>query len=75
MKSNLMKRLAILWIGLCIATGAWGQDPETTPPEDPNDLQLNLRAGHALSENLYFLVGWERAFKNDSLSVGVIQKY
>ncbi len=42
---------------------------------DPNDLQLNMRIGRTLSKNTYFLTGWEKAFKKDSLSVGVVQRY
>lgn len=42
---------------------------------DPNDLTLDVRAGRRISESLYMLLGVEGITDEDSLSVGIYQKY
>jgi phospholipid/cholesterol/gamma-HCH transport system substrate-binding protein len=42
---------------------------------DPNDLQVNLRAGRAINENLYYMLGWESFMKENSASFGLLQRY
>lgn len=42
---------------------------------DPNDLTLDIRAGRRVSESLYMMLGIEGFTDEDSLSVGLYQKY
>jgi phospholipid/cholesterol/gamma-HCH transport system substrate-binding protein len=71
------------WFRVGIKSGKLGVGAERTRKNmyyeaelsDPNDLQFNLRGGRQISGNTYMLLGWERVFKKDSLSLGVLQRY
>jgi phospholipid/cholesterol/gamma-HCH transport system substrate-binding protein len=72
-----------LWYRLGIKSGKLGlgfeYQKKTTFYEgellDPNDLQLNIRTGRGVTPNTFVVLGWEGAFKRDSISVGVLQRY
>ncbi len=42
MKDTPLYRLTILWIGFCITAGVWAQANPPQPPEDPNNLKLEM---------------------------------
>ncbi len=42
---------------------------------DPNNLQLNLRAGYPVTDNGYLMLGVEDIFDRDEFSIGILQLY
>lgn len=42
---------------------------------DPNNLQLNLRAGYPVTDNGYLMIGLEDIFDRDEFSIGIHQLY